>query len=510
MLSSTDKDILTKRGITEQQLFTQLERFKTGFPYLKLEASATVGNGIVGIEADLKQKALARWEQYLSDGGSVTKFVPASGAASRMFKSLLAFVNSEDNEPKANSDVAQLLENIDKMPFSGELDKVLQKKYSRSLAEMMTAARYKDIVRAITHEDGMNYGGLPKGLLSFHRYDREHVRTPLEEQMVEGAQTAKTSKGVNLHFTVSGNHEELFRRKIEEIRPRLEKEYDTTFNIELSRQQPSTDTIAADLDGNLFRDSSGNMVFRPGGHGALIANLSDVESTVVFIKNIDNVVPDSERDITVEYKKILAGILILAHDRITAYVEELREGNVTRKELDKMVDFLENTLSLHKEGLDALSDKELAEYLLGKFDRPLRVCGMVVNEGEPGGGPYLAYNADGSYSPQILESTQIDKSDIRSLKLMSQATHFNPVDLVCYIRDTQGHPYDLSKYVDNETGFISQKSYEGRDLQALELPGLWNGAMSDWSTIFVEVPAKTFNPVKTVNDLLRPIHQADK
>lgn len=510
MLTDNDKKLLNARGISEQTVSDQLARFKIGFPYLKLAGSATVGNGILQLDAQAELVAEQRWERYLAEGGSVTKFVPASGAASRMFKALLAFVNSDAEEPVEGSDVAQLIDRIFDLPFSDELDQTLQRLHNETLAEMLRTKRYKEIVAAVVGKEGMNYGQLPKGLLSFHRYSPAEVRTPLEEQMVEGAQTAAAEGNVNLHFTVSGAHRDLFEKKIESVRPGMEEKFGVKYNIGLSEQKASTDTIAADMDGNTFRDSNGNLVFRPGGHGALIANLGEIDSAVVFIKNIDNIVPDSEREATIRYKKILAGLLIEAHDTVDEYLRKLRSGVPSRDELVRMTDFLENVLCTHKAGVRDLSDSELASYLVSKFDRPLRVCGMVVNEGEPGGGPYIAYNSDGSYSPQILESTQINTCDERSVSLMAGATHFNPVDLVCYIRDIDDKPYDLTKYVDHETGFISSKSYEGRDLQALELPGLWNGAMSDWSTIFVEVPAATFNPVKTVNDLLRPVHQADK
>lgn len=510
MLTANDKDVLSKRNISEQTIKEQLDRFNTGFPYLRLAGSATVGNGILRLDSAAEKSALERWEKYLADGGSVTKFVPASGAASRMFKSLFAFVNGEQDTPAEGSDVAQIIDNLEKLPFYAELNEVLEKKTGANADSLRKEGRYKEIISAIVSPDGMNYGGLPKGLLSFHRYADGETRTPLEEQMVEGAQTAATNGEVNLHFTVSGAHRELFNKKIESVREKIENQHGVKYNISLSEQKASTDTVAANPDNTLFRDENGNMVFRPGGHGALIENLSDIDSTVVFIKNIDNIVPDNERKDTIYYKKVIAGVLIEAHDRIAAYMEMLKAGTPDRETLLTMVDFLENVLCTHCEGLRSLTDKEIARYLEGKFNRPLRVCGMVVNEGEPGGGPYLAYNGDGSYSPQILESTQINTSDPEASAMMRTATHFNPVDLVCYIRDTDGMPFDLKKYVDPDTGFISRKSAGGRELLALELPGLWNGAMSDWSTIFVEVPASTFNPVKTVNDLLRPVHQADK
>jgi hypothetical protein len=322
---------------------------------------------------------------------------------------------------------------------------------------------------------------------------------------MEGAQTAATNGRVKLHFTVSADHRKLFEDKIAAAVPEMEKRTGLKYEISLSEQKPSTDTVAATLDNDLFRDDNGRLVFRPGGHGALIANLNDIDSAVVFVKNIDNVVPDSRREPTIRYKEIIAGTLILAQDRIASWLDMLNAGAYTDADLDAMVDYLRTKLFTDA---PELADKaQRAEYIKAKFNRPLRVCGMVRNDGEPGGGPFLAYNSDGSVSPQILESTQIDMSNEAYAAMMKSATHFNPVDLVCYIKDKDAQRFDLPAYVDHNTGFISSKSFGGRELRALELPGLWNGAMSDWSTIFVEVPAETFNPVKTVNDLLRPAHQ---
>ncbi len=277
-------------------------------------------------------------------------------------------------------------------------------------------------------------------------------------------------------------------------------------NVTMSEQHPSTDTVAVNEDNTLFRENE-QIVFRPGGHGALIRNLNDLDATVVFIKNIDNVVPDSRRRPTLLYKKVIAGYLIELHRKVTDYIRLIDSRTYTDGMLREICDFLRTRFSFDAPELSTLHGEDLATYLRAKLDRPMRVCGMVRNEGEPGGGPYITYNADGSRSLQILESTQIDISDPGNRSMMERATHFNPVDLVCYIRDAEGKKYDLLRRVDPETGFISSKSLHGRTLKALELPGLWNGAMSDWLTAFVEVPVETFNPVKTVNDLLRPQHQ---
>ena len=329
------------------------------------------------------------------------------------------------------------------------------------------------------------------------------THTSLEEQLHEGVQTVTADGRVDIHFTVSADHHKLFDAKLAEAVPAVEAATGVKINVSLSEQKPSTDTPAANLDGTPFRNSAGEIVFRPGGHGALIRNLNDLDATVVFIKNIDNVVPEARRADTLHYKKVLGGVLMQVHDDIENYVRMLTEGDYDPADLAEIADFMQETLCITAPQLEAADP----DFMLAKLDRPLRVCGMVRNEGEPGGGPYLAYNPDGSASPQILESTQINTADPEAAAMMAEATHFNPVDLVCYIRDLDGDRYDLPDFVDPDTGFISSKSYEGRELRALELPGLWNGAMSDWNTVFVEVPASTFNPVKVVNDLLRPAHQ---
>lgn len=506
MLNKNDFAQIEKKGVSEKTVEAQLNRFSIGFPYLKLAGSATVGKGISRLTPEQEDQAISRWKQYLADGGEVMKFVPASGAASRMFKALFNFVDRNENMPAKGSPVAELIDNIFNVPFAAELDEVCKKLYGTNVAELIADKRAKDVIAAIIRPEGLNYGQLPKALLTFHKYN-EGARTSLEEQLVEGAQTAATDGKVRLHFTVSADHRKLFEEKINAVLPSIEQKTGLKFDITMSEQKPSTDTVAATVDNQLFRDDNGHLVFRPGGHGALIENLNDIDSAVVFIKNIDNVVPDSLREPTIRYKQILGGTLILAHDKIAKYLDAIHYGCYTDSDLDEMKQFLKSTLSIIDNRLDTLTGRELAELIKEKLNRPLRVCGMVRNEGEPGGGPFIAYNPDGSASPQILESTQIDPNSEEAQNMMKGATHFNPVDLVCYLKRPDGSSYYLPDYVDPNTGFISSKSFAGRELKALELPGLWNGAMSDWSTIFIEVPAATFNPVKTVNDLLRPAHQ---
>lgn len=506
MLNESDLQTLKQRGITPDQLQEQIDRFATGFPYLKIYDSARPGEGITVLTSDQEDAAVKRWNEFLTDGGTVTKFVPASGAASRMFKALFSFVDGAEEHPAPGSDVAKLIEGIHKVAFFDELNQAAIRLYSKSVDELLALGREKDVISAIIGADGLNYGNLPKGLLTFHHAE-EGTRTPVEEQLMEGAQSARQADGtVNMHLTVSASHRDAFAAKLAEVKPRIESKMGVKINVGMSEQKASTDTVAVNEDNTLFRDN-GALVFRPGGHGALIQNLNDINSEVVFIKNIDNVVPDSLRGATLRYKMVIAGYLIELHDSIEKYIRLIDNRTYTEAQLEEIVTFMREKFSFDSPSFSELKGEDLSAYLRGVLNRPLRVCGMVKNEGEPGGGPYIAYNSDGSRSLQILESTQIDLSKPENKTMMSKATHFNPVDLVCFIRDIEGKKFNLPDYVDPQTGFISSKSLHGRSLKALELPGLWNGAMSDWNTAFVEVPIETFNPVKTVNDLLRPQHQ---
>lgn len=343
--------------------------------------------------------------------------------------------------------------------------------------------------------------------MKFHKYE-DGARTPVEEHLVEGALYAGGKNGqVNVHFTVSPEHRPLFEALVAKVAPKYEKKFGVKYSVSFSEQKASTDTVAANPDNTPFRGKDGKILFRPGGHGALIENLNDLDADVIFIKNIDNVVPDRLKGETVEYKKLIAGVLVSKQKKAFQYLELLESGKYTHAQLEEIIRFLRDELSCRNPELKDLEDAELAIYLKKKLNRPMRVCGMVKNVGEPGGGPFLAYNQDGTISLQILESSQIDKNNAEYLQMFQNGTHFNPVDLVCAVKDYKGNKFDLTKYVDHQTGFISSKSKDGKELKALELPGLWNGAMSDWNTIFVEVSLGTFNPVKTVNDLLRPQHQ---
>ena len=504
MWNEQDLKQMEAKGITTAQIDRQLERFALGFPWLRIQAVATVGNGIVRLTPNDESGCIRSWQQF---GGTIEKFVPASGAASRMFKNLYAFVQSGRSVPSTDFE-REFFAHIQQFAFYYTLNKTCVKLHGLNVVKLMEAERHVDVVRALLDADGMNYGALPKGLLQFHKAVAGTVHTPVDEHLEEGAQyAADAHRQVNLHFTVSPEHRSHFEDLLAQRVPLLEKVWGVTYHVTMSEQKPSTDTIAVTAQGAPYRQPDGSLLFRPAGHGALIENLNEREADVVFIKNIDNVVPLALRHVTTRYKKVLAGYLVQIQAHVAHFLTQL-EGDCSHDQLLKMLEFVEQYLLTFSPTTAQMDDQKLADYLRSKLNRPIRVCGMVKNEGEPGGGPYLVYNSDGSYSLQILEAAQINPDDAQAVELMRSGTHFNPVDLVCYIKDYKGQKFDLRHFVDPDTGLISVKSKDGVDIKALELPGLWNGSMSDWITIFIEVPIETFNPVKTVNDLLRPQHQS--
>lgn len=507
MFSKKDIEQIDLKEISEKTIEEQLGRFKIGFPYLQLQTAASLEKGIFKISEPDEALFFNAWDNYLSKSKVVTKFVPASGAASRMFKDLFAFLDADYNEPSTKFE-QHFFTHIRLFAFYNDLDIACQKSEEKTLNELLLTKQYKTIVKLLLKEKGLNYGNLPKGVLMFHSYEDGSTRTPFEEHLTEGTLYAKDIENiVNIHFTVSPEHDKLFANLIEKKLPIYERKLNVKYNISLSQQKTKTDTIAVDKENNPFRDENGNLVFRPGGHGALIENLNDLDSDIVFIKNIDNVVPDYLKDNEAYYKKLLAGVLVHVQARAFKYLELIDSGKYSHDDLLNILQFVQTNLNVKNPETKYLEDVELVLYLKRKLDRPFRACGMVRNVGEPGGGPFLAVSADSTIAPQILESSQVDMSDPEKREMFEKGTHFNPVDIVCGIKDYRGRKFDLLNYVDPDTGFISHKSLAGKELKALELPGLWNGAMSDWNTVFVEVPISTFNPVKTVNDLVRKEHQ---
>jgi hypothetical protein len=505
MLTSKDKAQIAAKGISEEKLEKQIDDFRHGFPFLKLEGAASVGKGIIS-PADAERRAFIKaWNDYKKEGHRIVKFVPASGAASRMFKNMFAFLNADYDIPTTDFE-KKYFDCIGDFAFYDALDEACVKNEGKGITQLIEEKKYKPVVKNMLEPCGLNYGQLPKGLLLFHKYD-DGARTPMEEHLVEGALYATSNGCANIHFTVSHEHLPLFEKKVEEKLPKYERKFGITYDVSFSEQKPATDTVAANPDNSLFRNADGSLLFRPGGHGALIENLNEIDADVVFIKNIDNVVPDRLKDDTVTYKQLIAGVLVTMQKRAFEYLKVLESGRYNERKLQEIARFVQDTLCCYNSDIHNMEDTETVIYLREKLNRPMRVCGVVKNVGEPGGGPFLAYNQDGTVSLQILESSQIDTNNAEYMKMFTQGTHFNPVDLVCATKDCHGKSFDLPEFVDRTTGFISSKSKDGKELKALELPGLWNGAMSNWNTIFVEVPLTTFNPVKTVNDLLREQHQ---
>ena len=505
-------------GISLKETERQLAVFETARPYLKLSGPCVPGSGIAVFDTKAQESLAALFEKEKKNR-SFIKFVPASGAASRMFKVLLGYLNrpGEIEQDKVARDATsgetsarQLLifmEGITRFAFFQDLRQTLSK-HGLSMAELLQRGFFRAIIRLLLAEDGMGYAGLPKGLLLFHAYPEKN-RTPFEEHLVEAASYARDAESrCFLHFTVSPEHLPRFQDCLRRVVSAFEKQFSITYEVDFSLQKPSTDTLAVDLENRPFRLPDGRLLFRPGGHGALLENLNDLQGDIVFIKNIDNVVPDHLKGETYNWKKIAGGYLISVQNRIARYMKKLTAESPNTGLLAEATAFLEEDLLVAMpHAVKKATPQVKKTWIMDRLNRPVRVCGMVRNTGEPGGGPFWVENKSGEQSRQIVETAQIDPDDPTQQAILAGSTHFNPVDLVCGVRDWQGNPFDLRKYVDPETVFISNKSKDGRELKALEHPGLWNGSMAHWITLFVEVPAITFNPVKTVNDLLRIEHQ---
>jgi len=498
-----EKQILNQ-GMSVKNVNEQLTNFKEGFPFLPIVGAATIGNGIKALtEAELKHY-LDTYPKKASQK-EVVKFVPASGAASRMFKDLFSFLEGDGDITKS-SFIQKFFTHIEKFAFYDDLNKSLEKAGS-SINKAMKSGQHQLVVSHLLNEEGLGYGQLPKGLLKFHHY-ADHDRTPTYEHFMEGILYG-LGKGntVRLHFTVSPEHEEKFKAEVAEVQPKLEKEFGVNFEVSYSQQKKSTDTIAVNMDNSPFFEEDGSILFRPAGHGALLENLNEIDGDVIFIKNIDNEVPDRLKSPTKEYKTAIGGLLVEVQEKVFEALKKLdkESGENTIAQAESVIT---NDLGGKlPESYHGLTSEAKQKYLHKKLNRPLRVCGMVKNTGEPGGGPFWVKEDDGSLSLQIAETAQIDLSNDEQKEIFKSSTHFNPVDLVCATKNYKGEKFDLLKFRDMRTGFITEKSKSGRDLKALELPGLWNGAMAGWNTVFVEVPLITFNPVKTVNDLLRDEHQ---
>lgn len=505
MLTPELKAQITQQGMSPDLAEEQIQNFENGFPPLQIHAPATIEDGIQLLDDASLKKCLEAYEKY-SPSKDIVKFVPASGAASRMFKDLFAFLDRGKVELPVEPFVATFVNSLKKFAFYEDLDAGLRSR-GTSIEEALAEQNYALIIHFLLDDVGLEYGSLPKGLLKFHSY-AEGNRTPVEEHFVEGAAYA-VGKGnaVRLHFTVSPEHQQKFEHHVAEVLPKMEAKFGVSFSVTFSQQKKSTDTIAVDMENRPFLDDDGSILFRPAGHGALLENLNELDADLIFIKNIDNVVPDRIKNPTNTYKKAIGGILVDAQNAVFEALSRL-DAEITEENIRHAEEVYSNKLGAKfPESYSDLSLQEKANHLHHKLNRPIRVCGMVENTGEPGGGPFWVKESDGSLSLQIGETAQLDLSDPVQKSLFDQSTHFNPTDLVCGVRNYKGNKFNLMDYRDPKTGFITEKSKSGRSLKAQELPGLWNGSMAHWNSIFVEVPLITFNPVKTINDLLREVHQ---
>jgi len=510
--SQKDINQIENKGITTFQIEKQLQLFKSGIPYISLKSAATIGDGILKFNAKEEDTYISKYKET-QDKISITKFVPASGAATRMFKFLFQFLEYyKTNKNSLNTylnkkDKGQLrtfLVGLEKFPFY---------KLVKSSITDFDALSDNDkaiiFIKTLIGEDQLNYAALPKGLLPFHKY-KKTISSAFLEHLYEGAAYASSNKLAKLHFTISKQHEEKFTKALKTILPSVKEKTDTDFDVSFSFQNSSTDTVAVTQDSKLYRDENGNIVFRPSGHGALLQNLNKIKTDLIFIKNIDNVLTFKHQEIANRYKKILAGLLLSLQEKVFDYQKQLEENvNLIEAQLVEIAQFLNNELNVViADDFEKYSAKYQIDYLVEKLNRPIRVCGMVANEGEAGGGPFWVYDSARNVSLQIVELPQIDINNPNQAKIVENATHFNPVDIVCGTKNYKGEAYNLEAFVDDKTAFITDKTHLGNSIKALELPGLWNGSMAKWNTVFVEVPLATFNPVKTVNDLLKPAHQA--
>ena len=512
----SDKDIqqIQSKGITIEQVNAQISRLKNGMSYSNLMAAGTIGKCIESYDKHDINGFIKLYE--VKQGSlSIVKFVPASGAATRMFKFLFQFIKkfkpskeSIEDYAERNNDalIIPFVSNLEKFPFYNEVISKM-KQINSDFDSLSENEKQLQFVKTMLDEKGLNYSFLPKGLLPFHKYNDVAI-TAFQEHLFESTLYASSNGKANLHFTVSGNHHSYFTEEFNRIKQNLEKETSTSFNVSYSYQKEATETVALTKENTIFRNNDDSILFRPAGHGALLENLNDLNNDLIFIKNIDNIVVSDQNIEVSNYKKLLAGVLLEAQQNVFSYLHKLDEANLTETDFKLMVLFLRYRLNVPiNSNFENYTSEEKITYLKTKLNRPIRVCGMVKNEGEPGGGPFWVKDKNGKISLQIVEFAQIDFSRRSQQELVYKATHFNPTDLVCGVKDYKGKKFDLMQFFDPEAAFITMKTQNGIDIKALELPGLWNGSMAYWNSIFVEVPLETFNPVKTLNDLLKPAHQ---
>lgn len=476
IFSDSDIKQIQSHGLSADTVTKQISDFENGFPYSDIVSACVIDNGAFQYDNQI-DKYINLYDSNC-DKYNIVKFVPASGAATRMFKDLYEYLESG----KLNPTTQTVLENIERFAFWDDLKKILPDNASDT-----------DKIKYLVTQIGLNYGNRPKALLQFHQYQNES-RTAIAEHLIEGALYARANDMVRIHFTVSPEHMDGFQDLLNQIIPTYEQTFGVKYDISMSVQKPETDTIAVNMDNTPFRNDDGTLLFRPAGHGALIENLNDIDGNIVFIKNIDNICPDRMRDDTVKYKKLIGGLLIETQNKIFEYLHALDNGTAN---IDEIKSFINNTLYI------TLPDNPTIDTLHAILNRPIRICGIIKNAGAPGGGPFLVRDSNGIISPQIAEPGQIAPDKI---SVLHDGEFFSPTDIACGTYDYHGNKFNLIEYVDSTAGFISTKSKNGRELRAMERPGLWNGAMAKWNTIFVVVPGTTFTPAKTIIDLITPDH----
>ena len=497
-----DRLQLEEKGISLHTIQQQLATFQRGIPFARLKKPCRLDDGIRRGDS-LNSPALTDGFERARASGRITKFVPASGSGTRMFTFLQA-ARLEGAATPATEQLEQFISGLPKFAFYHDLEQTLLRQGHR-LDRLIAEKNYRIVIDVLL--DSLNYAKLPKGLIAFHRYAGT-TRTPIEEHLAEAAGYVRDDEDrARIHFTVSPEHQQAISEHVEQACQKL-AQGTVKWMIDYSIQKPSTDTVAVDMDNRPFRDSRGNLLFRPAGHGALLPNLQEIHGDVVFIKNIDNVVPDHLKKTSSKYQRALGGLLVGLQNILFSSLTKLESGAVSSADLDRITEWARHSLSLTLPNeWSTYTNSQKTQWLFNGLNRPLRVCGMVPNVDHPGGGPFWVEGENGNTSLQIVESVQVDRDSPTQRDIFLSSTHFNPVDLVCGVRDFRGHPFNLAQFVDPHAGLITKKFHEGRELKALELPGLWNGGMAGWHSVFVEVPRRTFNPVKTVLDLLLPEHQ---
>lgn len=513
--SKKDISQIEAKGLTIDAIKRQINIFKTGIPFANITEAATIGNGILQLTDQEANQAISYFENQ-KEQLSLLKFVPASGAATRMFKFLFKFLKEYNpNQESINAyinknkrkDLSLFMVGAEKLPFYQQVIAQL-KQQNLGYKTLPASQKVVAFVKTMLSENHLNFGNQPKGLLPFHKYKNNHISTAFEEHLYEAALYNSVNQKADLHFTISERFKDKFTQEFDRIETFVESQTGVSFNISFSYQEEATDTIAVTPKNEPFRNDDGSLLFRPSGHGALLKNLNQLNANIIFIKNIDNVVTKQYKAEVAKHKKILAGILLQLQNQTFTYLKQLKNNNQTEENLIEIAEFLTQKLNVKiSEEYEKYSSKYQIEYLIEKLNKPIRVCGMVKNEGEPGGGPFWVKDQSGKLSLQIVESAQINQKNKQQKDILKNATHFNPVDLVCGVKNYKGEKFNLEDFVDHKAAFITMKTKVGKDLKALELPGLWNGSMAFWNTIFVEVPILTFNPVKTVNDLLKAPHQ---